>query len=382
MLRDRLGKSLSGFGRWIKIHRRPILLTFWFVLAVLSGAGYYFLSQYFSLPIFNPLGTQDGGPLITLSNPTLREVAHPINGIFYSGGEAFWQSKRPLAVMIDNHELARPYQFGLQQADLIYEAVAEGGITRFLAVFHGRSVEKLGPVRSARVYYIDWALEFPAYYAHVGGAATAGSPANINTYISANKVMALNQFRLGASTYTFGGNVMLGSTVLSHINYTSTEKLWQAGEALYPATNQLPDFATWKFKTEAPYAERPEAQNFSFNFWTSPAYLVEWQYDRVENVYRRFQGGAVHVDQATQQQLRAKNVIVAKMVERSAGDGTAHRLYTTTGSGDAEVYLDGGQIAATWKRPALSNRMKFYKRGTDEEIAFNRGLTWIEIIPK
>lgn len=359
------------------------MLTFWFVFSVALGSAYYLLSQYFSMPIINPLGIINDAPLVTLSDPTLRKIANPISGIFSSAEDAsFWQSRRPLAVMVDNHELARPYQFGLQNAELIYEAVAEGGITRFLAVFHGRDADKIGPVRSARVYYIQWALEFPAYYAHIGGASTAGSPANINNYILANKVLSLNQFRLGSATFTYGGDVHFrGGAVLSHINYTSMKKLWQAGETLYPGTNKLPSFQSWKFKADRPYAELPESQKIPFAFWGTPSYSGEWDYDRRTNSYLRWQGGAKHLDQATKKQLSAKNVVLAKMVERSAGDGTAHRLYTTIGQGDAVVYLDGVEFLATWKRASLSARMKFYKRGTNTEIDFNRGLTWIEIIP-
>ena len=385
ILRERLSKSLSGFVRFLRTHRRGIFLTAWFLFVFAAGGGYVYLAQYFSLPIINPLGSSDNEPVITLADPMIKETVQPISGTFYSEKEAeSWQGNRPLAVMIDNHMLARPYHYGLQKADLIYEAVAEGGITRFLAVFHGQNVDKIGPVRSARVYYITWALEFPAYYAHVGGASTIGSPANIHTYIAAHGVLDLDQFRLGASTFTFGGNVLYnGGMVLSHINYTSTKKLWKAGEALYPGTNKLPNFSKWKFKADAPYDLRSATQKIPFSFWGYPeAYKGEWRYDRTTNSYLRFQGGAKHLDQATKKQLSAKNVVLAHMTDNPAGDGTGHRLYTTTGQGNAEIYLDGVKILATWKRSSLSSRMKFYKRGTSTEISFNRGLTWIEIIPK
>jgi len=367
---------------WLKLHRRIILLVLWFIFALASGGAYAFFAQYFSLPVVNPTGVLQDGSLVLLSSAKTKDQPHPISGIFYSSEESSaWAGHRPLAVMIDNHALARPHQFGLQKADVIYEAVAEGGITRFLAVFHSQEVEKLGPVRSSRVYYIDWALEFPAYYAHVGGASKPG-PADINAYITKNKVLSLNQFRLGAATYTYGGDVMLGGTILSHINYTSTAKLWEAGERLYPGTNFLPEFAIWKFKAEVPFGERPESQEISFDFDGLPLYAGRWVYDKKNNYYLRFQGGTPHIDQATGKQLFAKNVALVSMIQRSAGDGTNHRLYTTTGQGDAVLYFDGKETLATWKRSSLSSRMLFYERGTDKEVEFNRGLTWIEIIPK
>ena len=376
---------MSGLGRFLKSRRRGIFLTAWFIFVFTAGGGYFFLADYFSLPMINPLGNSDEEPAVVLADDISRGTASPLRGVFYSEAEAeFWQDKRPLGVMIDNHMLARPYQHGLQKADVIYEAVAEGGITRFLAVFQDQAVDKIGPVRSARVYFISWALEFPAYYSHVGGASTVGSPANIHTYIAAHDVLDLDQFRLGAATYTFGGNVLFnGGMILSHINYTSTSKLWKAGEALYPGTNHLPNFSRWAFKAEAPYSQRPVSQKIPFSFWSYPtAYKGEWRYDRITNSYLRFQGGAKHLDQATKKQLSAKNVVLAYMTDNSAGDGTGHRLYTTTGQGNAEVYLDGTKILATWKRSSLSSRTKLYRRGTNTEINFNRGLTWIEIIPK
>ncbi len=382
-VRKRFHKVQFRLKRWLGTHRRGVGLTFWFLLFTVFGGAYYFLSQYFSLPIINPLGTLGGEPFIALSDPVKKEVLHPITGVYYSNEAAkSWQGRRPLTVMIDNHQLARPYLYGLQKADVIYEAVAEGGITRFLAVFHSKNVGKIGPVRSARVYYMSWALEFPGYYAHVGGAAAPG-PANIHSFIAQYNVLSLNQFRLGASTYSFGGNVLLpGGGILSHINYTSTSKLWSAGEKLYSGTNKLPKFAQWDFKADRPYDERPESKSFKFNFWYLPAYEVQWKYNRDTNSYLRWQGGKKHVDKATKKQLSAKNVVLTYMTERSAGDGTSHRLYTVTGEGNAVLYRDGRKVLATWKRKSLSARMKFYERGTNKELKFNRGLTWIEIVSK
>lgn len=372
------------FRVWGRRNRKALLITSLVLLSFLGGGVYSFFAERFSLPMLNPLGLLSGEPLIALASPTLLDQPHPISGVFYTKEQkGIWSKRRPLAVMIDNHVLARPHHFGLQKADLIWEAVAEGGITRLLAIFHGKDVEKIGPVRSARVYYIDWALEFPGYYSHVGGACTPGSPANIFVYIKQKGVLDLDQFRLGTSTYWRGGDIIIGGgTILSHIHYTSTQKLWQAGERLHSGTNKLPSFKAWKFEADLPYDERSEKQEISFNFWNLSNYAVKWEYDRTSNVYLRWQGGKKHLDQATKEQLSAKNVILLYARQRSAGDGTAHLLYDTVGSGDAMVYRDGKKIKATWSRSARSERTIFYKRGTNEEIAFNRGLTWIEVLPK
>ncbi|MEX1061817.1 MAG: DUF3048 domain-containing protein [Patescibacteria group bacterium] len=382
-LREILSKARMQFSAWLRAHRRGLLVTFSYLLSFSLGGGYYLLAPRFSLPLLSPLGALIPPVNESVLAAVIKDVPHPISGVYFSAEEAkFWQAKRPLAVMIDNHELARRYQYGLQGADLVYEAVAEGGITRFLAIFHRQNVAKIGPVRSARVYYAGWSMEFGGYYSHVGGAGKPG-PADVFTFISQNGIYSLNQFRLGSPTYTFGGNVIFrNGAVLSHINYTSTAKLWAGAQKIHRGTNNLPKFSSWKVKAEDPYVLRPKSQKIAFQFWGWPtAYSGEWRYDRFTNSYLRFQGGAKHVDQATKKQLSAKNVVLAYMHERPAGDGTAHRLYNSTGSGNALVYRDGKRILATWKRSSLKARTKFYKRGTSTEIAFNKGLTWIEVVP-
>jgi hypothetical protein len=378
---SKIARSWLRFRDWVGRRKRPILIASCLLLSFLGGGLYSFLANRSSLRKITPLG---GDAAVTLSSPAILDQSHPISGVFYSVEQkGVWEGRRPLAVMIDNHRLARPFQHGLQKADLIWEAVAEGGITRLLAIFHGNDVDKLGAVRSSRVYYIDWALEFPAYYSHVGGAGTIGSPANIFVYISQKGVLDLDQFRLGSTTYWSGGNVVMSSgVILSRVKYTSTAKLWEAGEILYQGTNELPDFRVWKFKNDAPFYERAEEQEIAFNFWYLAAYEVRWRYNQAQNVYLRWQGGEEHIDQATQDQLWAKNVVLFYTRQRSAGDGTSHLLHDTVGSGDAVVFRDGQEILATWQRGSLSDRTFFYKRGTQEEIEFNRGLTWIEVLPK
>ncbi len=97
----------------------------------------------------------------------------PINGKLYTMQEkTTWETRRPLAIMIENHAEARP-QSGLSLADIVYEAVAEGGVSRFMGIFYcgiAAGNVNIAPVRSARTYFLPWVLEYDALYNHVGGA--------------------------------------------------------------------------------------------------------------------------------------------------------------------------------------------------------------------
>lgn len=164
------------------------------ILAI--AVGVYIVAAIVSFLVFNNLS---GGTAITpvaqpkktangklLFDPELPKTEScPINGAMYSKQQkAWWEKHAPLGVMIENHLEARP-QSGLSSADIVYEAVAEGGITRFLAIFYCQDAEFIGPVRSARTYFVDMVSEYgpSPLYAHVGGANTPG-PANALGQIS------------------------------------------------------------------------------------------------------------------------------------------------------------------------------------------------------
>ena len=107
--------------------------------------------------------------VMTIDTSGPRDQKCPLNGAYFTKGEReVWEKRRPLAVMIENHADSRP-QSGLSRADVVYEAVAEGGISRFLAVFYCGAAAgsakpyDVGPVRSARTYFLDWASEYADY---------------------------------------------------------------------------------------------------------------------------------------------------------------------------------------------------------------------------
>jgi len=173
----------------------------------LSYAGFSFLGKTSSgskTPV-----TQNGQQEHFAIDPSLpRTEVCPINGKLYTKQEKdIWSARRPLAVMIENHEESRP-QSGLSKADVVYEAVAEGGITRFMGIFYcGIAAEtvNLAPVRSAREYYLPWVLEYDALYNHVGGAGlcnddTVDDRAKALCHIQQYKVKDMDQFGISFPT--------------------------------------------------------------------------------------------------------------------------------------------------------------------------------------
>lgn len=329
----------------------------------------------------------------TPSPETPKTFASPLNGALRTQEEAdVFMSRRPLAVMVNNHPDARP-QFGLSKADVVYEAVAEGGITRFLAVFHSQNAEQVGPVRSARVYYEDWAAEYNAWYAHWGGAyMDAADKANQNNpsyeftcnpaadaYAKINRINlpSLDQMWLGSAAYWRDNS---RGVATEHTGFTSTEKLWTEAPKKYPGWEGFMEFRQWEFKDDVP-AQAPTGVTAEFNFWEMPAFAVKWEYDPATNSYKRYQGGTLQVDAgADNTPLLAKNVVLQFTTESSFNDKKSHLNYKTVGEGTAKILRDGLVVDAIWKKGGISNRTIYYD-SSGKEIQFNRGQIWIEIVP-
>lgn len=303
-------------------------------------------------------------------------ITHPINGVLYTSQQAEeWQERRPMAVMINNHAEARP-QKGLSQADLIYEAVAEGGISRFLAIFHSKIPQTVGPVRSARVYYIDWAKEYDAWYAH-WGHAQGNNEANAFARMQSIFVSSIESGK--ACEY----DESLVDRAIEHTLYCEPETLYEVAYELYSdQPKAFRSITPWEFKDERIVPGSTDvASNISFNFWDLPEYSVEWKYNTQTNLYERYQDNQQQIDALNNQPLTGANIIVAFMQERQLNDEKQHLIYEDIGTGDALVFLDGRVEEAEWKRLAYADRTIFTSKATGEEIKFNRGQVWVEVVP-
>lgn len=307
----------------------------------------------------------------------------PLNGALYTKNrEKQWQERRPLGVMVENHLDARP-PIGLSRSDVIYEAVAEGGITRFLAIYLCQDAGDIAPVRSARTYFLDWVLEYDAAYAHVGGANTPG-PADALGQIRQYGIKDMDQFGLGFPTFWRGTDKLAPHNV-----HSTTKKLWEsakergAGVKDEEGVRWDENFQVWQFKDDATHQSRGDQKPIVVPFWSqSPDYTVTWQYDKTASVYRRFHGDTPQTDPNTGEHLSAKVVIVQFQVETMANDGypDGHLLYKTTGSGNALIFMDGQAIVGKWVKEQRTSRTKFLN-AKGQELELNRGQIWIQTVP-
>ena len=290
-----------------------------------------------------------------------------LDGICLAAGE---ESPLAVAMMIENHIDARP-QSGLADANFVIEAPVEGGVSRLLVVYLlDKDLPLIGPVRSARPYYLDWVKELGALYGHVGGSEEALQ--KINAY----QIFDLNQY--WQDKYFWREQ----SKSSPHNVYTSTAKL-RAALADLNASRSDAEAAveSWRFKDETSINERPsDYQVLSIKF--SPQfvkeYTVDWFYQSADNSYRCQQADGSLNDDAGQP-LLAKN-LVAQFTAIEVMDDAGRRKIKTIGAGRALIFQDGQRIVGSWKKTSRESRTRFYdSRG--QEISFNAGLTWINVVP-
>ena len=340
------------------------------------------------------------GALLDIDPSEPKDQVCPLNGQLYTMTEKkSWETRRPLAVMIENHPDARP-QSGLSDADIVFEALAEGGVTRFMGLFYcdaQRYDITLAPVRSARSYFVDWAsgFNFPLYV-HVGGANLPG-PADALGQIGDygwGLENDFNQFSIGYPTFVRNSNRLGKDVATEHTMESSTEKLWtfaaenrdwtniaparRIGRLSYEATDWKEDFTPWIFQDEVP-ADGDTTQ-ISYEFWDGYSqYAVSWKYNAEVKMYERTMANEKHIDLNTEKQIKAANVIVLLTAEKGPIDELKHMLYTTTGTGKALVFKNGEAISARWSKKTRQDELTFTdNKGNDLELA--RGLTWISVV--
>ncbi len=368
-----------------------------FVLANLNN------NQVISSPLIVSTSQQTASSAPIKTNEPKTEVC-PLNGSLHTKSEKeLWQKRRPLFVMIENHQDARPVA-GLSNADIVYEAVAEGGITRFGAVFYCSQDQdvKIAPVRSARVYFIHWAAEYgnDPIYVHVGGAHC--DPITKQGCLNRAKADALglirkigwqgindvNQFSVGFPTFYRDINRLGHPIAIEHTMTTSTYRLWKYLASKRQLTNVNTDgiawtkgYQAWKWQ-KANQVKPGQVKEISYGYWPGySAYNEKWVY--LDGLYQRYNGGQLSVDYNTKKPITTNNLVILFARESKANDGypnNVHLIYQNIGQGRALIFYKGKAIKAKWHKKDLTSRTIFTDL-SGKEIKFVAGKIWISMLP-
>ncbi len=339
--------------------------------------------------------------LLNIAPGEAKDQACPLNGAYYTTTEKnAWETRRPLYVMIENTPDSRP-QAGLSRADVVFEAVAEGGVTRFGALFYCAAQYQeltLAPIRSARTYFVDWASGFNLpMYVHVGGANVAGPTdalGQIGDYGWEGQ-NDINQFSVGYPTFVRNYNRIPGKEIATeHTMETTTEALWavaakrnwtnitperMVARRTIPAASWSSAYKGWIYETEIPAAG--STTKIAYDFWSGyNQYSVEWNYDATADAYKRNNAGEAFTDINNNEQIASKNVVILLTTEKGPINEKKHMLYGTTGRGKALIFKHGqAPIEANWVKATREAELQFVDvRGKDVELA--RGQVWISVL--
>jgi hypothetical protein len=261
-------------------------------------------------------------------------------------------------IMIENSPDARP-QSALNQAGVVFEAVAEGGITRFLTLFQESQPDYIGPVRSVRPYYLDWLQGFDAAIVHAGGSAEGLAK------IRSDGVKDLDH---GANGAAF---TRVSNRVAPHNLYTTSAKLDEISKQRGFTSSTFEGFPR---KIEKALAT-PTAKGIDFSI-SSFLYNARYDYDAASNSYLRSEGGRPHTDEKSGAQLAPKVVIAIVMNYSQRG---IYSVYNSVGSGKAYVFQDGGVTEGTWSKTSAKSQITFTD-SADKPLKLNPGQTWISTV--
>lgn len=274
-------------------------------------------------------------------------------------------SERPItAIMIENSPDARP-QSGLMNAGVVFEAIAEGGITRFLALYQEGKPQNIGPVRSLRMYYVDWLAAFDPSVVHVGGSAKALQTVRGGGFRDLDQFFNPGYFWRATDRYA------------PHNVYTSFAKLDELNKKKgYTRSN----FTSFERKPEAP-PTNPNATKIQVKI-SSALYNSTYTYDKPTNSYlRSHQATGNHIDRNENQQLHPKVVVVMKVNERTVLEDGYRQDIQAIGDGEAWVFQDGTVTHGKWHKGGQKAQITF-KNDAGKPLKFNSGQTWITAIPQ
>jgi hypothetical protein len=328
---------------WQSTVKKPLGLSIFLIIALIGASAfsiYFFISDN-NIDWRSAVNHQN-------KNTTARQLDGRLVAKEYA-------ALKPMAITLENHVDSRP-NVGLEDASVIYETVVEGDITRFLAIFDETiKTEKIGPIRSARPFFVQLAEEYNPVYFHAGGSALALSQLKFSSVININEISS-------DGIYFWRDK----DRMMPHNLFTSANA---------KKIDVAADFLPWLFKNDSPQPDlNSQTEAITINFLGNPDYIVKYQYNPIDNDYTRFVGGK-EVKTEAGFILKAKNIVVQK-VSAKVIDSYGRLDIDLKSGGQATICQDGRKIEGSWKKSY--GRTRFYDdRG--QEIKFNRGSIWIEL---
>ncbi len=312
----------------------------------------------------DPTATPEPTPTPT-PVPTPVLVAAPLTGVLVTPALA---ARHPIAVMVDDQFQARP-QSGFTEASVVWQAPAEGGIPRYMMIFAEGAPKSVGPVRSARVYFVQWASEWNSMYVHVGGSPQA---------MALLQAKGRGQMVFNADEFRWGGTYLWRTRdrFAPHNVYTDSAHLRSLAKRV--GATAAPKKAAWSFADDADLASRPAGATIDISY---PYNKIGYRYDRASNTWTRLVGGKPQVDRANKKAVAPKNVVIMQVRFGLLGAHQKGRLEASNiGSGSAWVATNGTITKGTWKKASATAPTRFYD-SAGKPIVFTRGQTFIQVIP-
>ncbi len=355
---SKLRQLLNHLRQWVYRHRKLSVIIIGVIVTIIGSVIYVFAIQK---PTTVAVTSDNQKPIVTepIEEPEPIKYYSPLTGKLVAT-EADTK-KVVTGAMIENSPNSRP-QSGLKDSGVVFEAIAEGGITRFLVLYQQEKPKLIGPVRSVRLYDVEWLAGFDASLAHVGGSYYGLIELRNGNYRD------LDQFFNPASYWR------ASDRYAPHNVYTSSEKL--------DALNKAKSFTTSKFtgfaRIDGATSETLNATNIDVTI-SSYLYNSAYIYNKKTNNYTRYQGGAVHNDRESG--AITPSVIIGMYVNETTvfEDGYREKI-VTIGSGKAVIFQNGTAVNATWEKISKTAQITF-KDANGKEIPLVRGQTWITAIP-
>lgn len=281
---------------------------------------------------------------------------------------------RPIAVMINNHAQARPYHSGLNEANIVYEIIVEGGITRMMAVFKDTTTARIGSVRSSRHYFLDYAMENDAIYVHFGWSPQAQSDISKYGINNVNGLYDSGFWRDNALPIDYE------HTALTNIENIKNVMSSRGYRTDYNSTDVKKEQVLTYSVDEVDISGKEDsiiANNVSvpYSYYMTSSYT----YDPTNKYYLRFANGVAHTDYVTKEQYHFKNIIVINVNNYSI-DNYGRQTLDNVRTGTGYFITDGYARPITWEKSSREAKT-VYKYTDGTVITANDGNTFIQIQP-